>query len=233
MEAQDTTYSYTPLDKTTKEIRLLHLHPTNGTSNEPPAPDIIRCTFSLADLDDYSDHRLDVYSDPHLDTLFSSENPSKPFEALSYAWGDAKDRTLIDLDGHAFPVTKTLYSALAHLRLLDEERIIWADALCINQGDTNERENQVAMMQFIYARASRVVVFLGEAFEGCDAAMDMMEMMAEDPHLHYNPTIEPRVVSRGMDFSYEELLSSVAQFYSFPWWVRNTYICSLPRNYEC
>ncbi|KAM6513796.1 hypothetical protein FALCPG4_015009 [Fusarium falciforme] len=38
---------------------------------------------------------------------------------------------------------------------------LWIDALCINQNDERERSQQVSMMDEIYSRASRVLIWLG------------------------------------------------------------------------
>ena len=35
------------------------------------------------------------------------------------------------------------------------------DALCINQADVEERNHQVGLMEFVYRRAARVLVWLG------------------------------------------------------------------------
>ncbi|KUJ10875.1 uncharacterized protein LY89DRAFT_739856 [Mollisia scopiformis] len=43
-----------------------------------------------------------------------------------------------------------------------EERLVWVDALCINQDDLAERSQQVMLMRDIYSVAHRVVVWLGE-----------------------------------------------------------------------
>ncbi|KAH7153758.1 hypothetical protein DER46DRAFT_577590 [Fusarium sp. MPI-SDFR-AT-0072] len=43
-------------------------------------------------------------------------------------------------------VTKNLHSALLHLRDPERERMLWVDALCINQDDPKERGEQVAKM---------------------------------------------------------------------------------------
>ncbi|KAK4457483.1 putative het domain protein [Cladorrhinum samala] len=64
------------------------------------------------------------------------------------------------------PVTPNLHMALTRLRDRSLERIIWADAICINQGDTEERNIQVQSMAKIYAKASRVIVWLEEATTG-------------------------------------------------------------------
>ncbi|KAH7321322.1 heterokaryon incompatibility protein-domain-containing protein [Stachybotrys elegans] len=88
-----------------------------------------------------------------------------PYEALSYCWGDPNDRLPIQCNGLPFRVTKSLHSALVRLRLPDQPRRIWADAICINQDDTAERSSQVLLMQTIYRGAVSVVVWLGGPVE--------------------------------------------------------------------
>lgn len=92
-------------------------------------------------------------------SLLSS--PSPLYEALSYVWGDLFDPQSITLNGHPFYVTSALNTALLHLRSRTEERRFWVDALCINQADVEERNEQVRMMGRIYAGARRVLVWLG------------------------------------------------------------------------
>lgn len=88
------------------------------------------------------------------------------FEALSYEWGEDKHNpsTPIFVHGNTYYVTKNLQSALRYLQLKHEPRIIWADAICINQYDTEERAQQVSQMRKIYDvdGARRVLVWLGE-----------------------------------------------------------------------
>jgi hypothetical protein len=64
------------------------------------------------------------------------------------------------------PVTPNLGAALQRLRREDEVRIVWIDALCINQNDLDERASQVSFMREIYASARRVVVWLGSDDDG-------------------------------------------------------------------
>lgn len=65
-------------------------------------------------------------------------------------------------NGHECTVTKNLGAALQKLRLPDGARKIWIDALCINQDDVLERNEQVRLMGEIYSRCSRVIVWLGQ-----------------------------------------------------------------------
>ncbi|KAL1865299.1 hypothetical protein Daus18300_007189 [Diaporthe australafricana] len=55
---------------------------------------------------------------------------------------------------------------------------LWIDALCINQDDLSERENQVTMMGAIYAQARQVIAFLGQADNKSINAMDLMLLVS-------------------------------------------------------
>ncbi|KAL8830708.1 MAG: hypothetical protein Q9170_005615 [Blastenia crenularia] len=88
-----------------------------------------------------------------------------PYEALSYVWGDAADRTPIECDSAVVEVPHTLYTALRHLRQLDRPRTLWADALCINQEDAEEKSIQVKAMGQIYSKAAQVLMWQGEVTE--------------------------------------------------------------------
>lgn len=63
-------------------------------------------------------------------------------------------------------ITENLHTALSRLRDNSFDRIIWADGICINQDDNEERSLQVQYMMNIYSRASQVIVWLEESIEG-------------------------------------------------------------------
>jgi hypothetical protein len=84
------------------------------------------------------------------------------YEALSYVWGKASDRSTILCHGKPISITRSLESALRRFRLRNELRTIWADAICINQQDLQERGSQVLLMREIYQRAARVLIWLGQ-----------------------------------------------------------------------
>lgn len=85
--------------------------------------------------------------------------------ALSYVWGDARDKQDILVNGHRFSVNRSLYEALNHLRdAFEREKSklhVWADAICINQEDQEERAKEVKKMGFIYSQCSSVRAWLG------------------------------------------------------------------------
>jgi hypothetical protein len=57
-------------------------------------------------------------------------------------------------------VTESLHRALLNLRRVDSARIVRVDAICINQDDVEERNQQVAMMPLVYSKASQIVIWL-------------------------------------------------------------------------
>jgi len=103
-----------------------------------------------------------------------------PFEALSYVWGDASVTKQAHLCGKPFNVTTNLHSALRHLRYPDRPRTLWVDAICINQYDDDEKQSQVATMPKIYAAASNVIVWLGEADSSEEEVFDKLQKWQEE-----------------------------------------------------
>jgi hypothetical protein len=82
------------------------------------------------------------------------------FEAISYMWGPEVTKS-IQINGMHCLIRENLWEALQHLRLQDRTRRLWVDALCINQVDMNERNQQVSQIGSIYSIATRVLVWLG------------------------------------------------------------------------
>lgn len=138
-------YQYKPIDLATDAIRLIRL--VRGSS-----PDPVRCEL----LQSYLDRSIGV-----------------PYEALSYVWGDEPDdkATLkivnedltISGDLEIYP---NLYEILSYLRFEQEDRILWIDAICIDQRKhcadaTQERNHQVGQMTLVYENAWRVLAWLG------------------------------------------------------------------------
>ena len=90
------------------------------------------------------------------------------YDAISYVWGDPKNKVTIACDGRPFEITFNLYWALVRIRSVSHTRILWADAICINQSDLPERSNQVMFMGSLYSNASKVDICMGEGRDGND-----------------------------------------------------------------
>jgi hypothetical protein len=110
-------------------------------------------------------------------------------QSLSYTWGDPDKVSDITIENHKCKVTVNLASALRRLRQQDTSRVLWVDAVCINQRNAQEKSHQVAMMGEIYERASRVLTWPGEPSTEDDGSgtMDVPSPPAPDYEL---PLIE-------------------------------------------
>ncbi|KAF5124242.1 Heterokaryon incompatibility protein 6, OR allele [Metarhizium anisopliae] len=96
------------------------------------------------------------------------------FEALSYTWGSPPPTYDISINGCAFPVAGNLIKALDDLRYPDKPRILWADAICINQRDSDEKAHQVKLMRVIFAKATAVCAWLGHSVQAGDSSFDSL-----------------------------------------------------------
>lgn len=90
------------------------------------------------------------------------------YETVSYTWGGE--------DGDATPcrpayfgefwdvlfVTRNCWSLLQYLRPVMGTRVVWVDAICINQDNMKERGSQVSLMTQIYRNCMRVVIYPGD-----------------------------------------------------------------------
>jgi hypothetical protein len=85
------------------------------------------------------------------------------YTALSYTWGPPVFDATIYCDGHAKVITRTLETALKNFRHPTDSVMLWVDQICINQGDLEEKKQQIPLMSRIYTRAFNTVVWLGEA----------------------------------------------------------------------
>ncbi|KAK5681537.1 hypothetical protein LTS10_006069 [Elasticomyces elasticus] len=94
--------------------------------------------------------------------LFRSTLISSPaYEALSYTWGTSTDRRTLLVNNIELLITVNLEAAIRHIRRQQCKRLVWIDALCINQHDLAERSAQVQEMGNIYSFAERVLIWLG------------------------------------------------------------------------
>lgn len=136
---EETGYTYNRLSR--REFRLLRLHPAQPG-------DLLHCSLVTDSID-----------------------TPICYESLSYVWGSPQpaQKLLLSDENESgftppthFQVGPTLHSALLALRMPNTPRLLWVDALCINQDDNEERNLQVTMIREIYSKAERCVIWLGE-----------------------------------------------------------------------
>ena len=133
------------------EIRLLRLFAYNGTK-------AVSCSLEVVNLNDQPE-----------------------YEAISYVWGNpVKTHYVVVDDEFSIYITATLNSALQDIGKLispGESKLLWADAICINQSDVFERNHQVWNMARIYGQAQLVVTHIPS--ENPDRTASAMQLATE------------------------------------------------------
>jgi hypothetical protein len=138
-------------------------------------PDNIR----LLRLMPHENEKADIECELFEYSLRNSGKRNHLYEALSYAWGGSDKPLFISIKEHKLPVTANLHTALSRLRDRSLTRIIWVDAVCIDQENLKERGDQVQLMAKIYSEANRVIVWLGEMADNSDDALEGIRVAAQ------------------------------------------------------
>ena len=125
-------YTNYPLDTSKRDVRVLQLLPGSWS-------DTVECNLVKQSLDHHPN-----------------------YEALSYAWGDHNQTRPITVDGCTLHVTANLQAGLRRLRYADRPRLLWVDAICIDQDDVDEKNWQVTLMGDIFRRSKQALIWLGE-----------------------------------------------------------------------
>ncbi|KAK7749126.1 hypothetical protein SLS62_008413 [Diatrype stigma] len=129
-----------------------------------------------------------------------------PYEALSYHWGESESENPVyvktgkheqgermsyaddDMEMTALRlyVKDNLYEALRHLRQKTDRILVWADGICMDQGNSAELGAQVPNMSQIYSQANGVCIWLGAADKGrrTDRAMRFITKVVETQDIH-------------------------------------------------
>ena len=156
-----TPYRYHPLDEARQQIRLMTLFP--GSFDDPIFLSIRKKLLTKTQIPD--------------------------FEALSYAWGDVSDRQDIFVQKRTklaatgtYPssrrttlsITLNLSQALRYIRYKEQPRVLWIDAVCVDQQNLDERGKQVMRMPDIYRSAKGVIAWLGPESSTSPLAMKIV-----------------------------------------------------------
>jgi hypothetical protein len=172
------------------------------------------------------------------DYTIRHDRASGPFESLSYVWGDPTERRRIyvrdaestnphDQTLSYLDVTVNLYAAMHRIRDPVFPRLVWIDAVCIDQGNLDERAIQVQFMATIYTYAIRVVVWLGEEADDSTTVFVQLEEGAQGSQ--YQPKLDHSADEGGPSL----LASALLAFFRRPWfnriWVSPCY-CRSIRN---
>ncbi|KAM0426003.1 hypothetical protein ACHAPT_008632 [Fusarium lateritium] len=153
-----TSSLYTDLQMRGRQIRLIEIISTK--------PEIV-CKLTVVSLED-----------------------EPAYSALSYVWGNPKATQSVLVNGRPINVTKNLASALEHApQHLENANVaprLWADALCIDQNDPNEKNHQVPLMKDIYSQAEIVICWMGQPNDAIHRAMDWIDVIARECSFKYD-----------------------------------------------
>jgi hypothetical protein len=215
---------YDSLSRERKEIRLVQIEP-----GEPEDPIV-----------------LNIRTVPH------PWNQLQRWLALSYTWGSLEETRKVSLRFHShidesdttsngsrgeratvsFNCTASLEMAIREIRKMKTRGLTWIDALCINQGDPDERAHQVSFMADIYAAAPYVGVWLGTEFEAAGHIRlltnflkmvrekeDKKDCMKDEYHVmeHLVKDLDPL---GDYDLRSSRLEPAIRRFFSNPWFTR-------------
>ncbi|KAI0515179.1 heterokaryon incompatibility protein-domain-containing protein [Xylaria bambusicola] len=147
--------------ETLRTIRLVHLHP--GIETDPI----------------------------HLSLVTTSLDTAPDFEAISYCWGRAQEEQQVTCNNATLTITNSLFTGLVHFRYPDRPRVVWADAICINQADLAEKSGQVLLMPHIYSQATRTLVWLGIASDPVFGTVSPSVAVSIRRALELLPEIDP------------------------------------------
>ncbi|GKT41673.1 heterokaryon incompatibility protein 6, OR allele [Colletotrichum spaethianum] len=124
----------------------------------------------------------------HVRLTAESIDTAVQYHAISYTWGVDGETASIFCEGKHIRITKSLFDALKRWRRADEEIVLWADSICIDQQNTLEKTNQIMLMAEIYSRAESVFIWLGNDdahLEGIEdlikAALEIIPEVVDDP----------------------------------------------------
>ena len=150
------------------------------------------------------------------------------YECVSYTWGDAANCESITVKGVDLTIRKHLWEILSLLRLRQQDRMLWVDALCISQSSTAEKNSQVSKIGRIFSRASKVLVWLGRNVDDSEPLLSMI--MAKD---------NQPLISVATSPLHDQLrfVRSTLSFLSRPYWRRTwilqEYLISLNLEFHC
>lgn len=145
------------------------------------------------------------------------------YDALSYCWGDPTMCKQLWCNGQVHLIPREAFRALRRIRSQREKVQIWIDAICINQGDSDEKARQVRKMLTIYKKAARVRVWLGEHRGWSELVARYLTDVALLELEHRAATLNPRQPSRWSALCTKHatgLVDGVLDVLVLPWFKR-------------
>lgn len=134
------------------------------------------------------------------------------YVAMSYAWGNSGQQKTLLVNNRPIHISQSLYDALQAVTRSCSYVLgvmVWADALCIDQSNVEERNEQVRMMPSIYENAESVAIWLGPLQSG--------DLTAQKFLFDLSASHKPLGVLQDVS---KETLIAVASLFSRAYWSR-------------
>lgn len=222
---------YSELNVQAKEIRLISLDTSLGSTN------IDRCTFQTFSLQGAPD-----------------------YYALSYLWGDPNHTEAMIVNGIKLQVTTNLLALLRQLRKFitscstpselpnvirsnghscqrtgvakdQEPTYLWADAICIDQGNRQERGHQVKLMGEIYQKAFAVIGWMGPETRDSTKAITAVQLVAKEAPTLYDSKNVCSLLSRYPEaFGDSAIWPAISALWRREYWGRTWVVQELVLN---
>lgn len=197
------------------QTRLLRLDGDNGFPGSQ-----VSCSLYTADLLHPNVEGFLVRS------VTSATESLIEYDALSYAWGSGGKVCKIGCNGLQVLVTENLFEALRALRCPNKNhRYLWVDALCINQDNSSEKNEQVWNMLAIYQKARKVIAWLGVAEH-----KDMRNVLLATSASSFD------LISQGT-FDFWGAVEGMSYLFKRPWfkrlWVQQEIFAARKLDFQC
>ncbi|TKW60062.1 hypothetical protein CTA1_3131 [Colletotrichum tanaceti] len=157
--------------------------------------------------------------------IFTLDDSMPAYQSLSYTWMldqyDFAKTHALAIGDQRLPIlgsVHTFMQALQSRGMLLDGTWWWIDSICINQRDLEEQNQQVRLMQQIYRRACKAVVWLSEQSHDSDLAVEFIRALDKIKlQGHSDVGIRPVLDRfRGHDAQWEALKN----FFLRKWWTR-------------
>ncbi|KAI1160219.1 heterokaryon incompatibility protein-domain-containing protein [Nemania serpens] len=150
----------------------------------------------------------------------------EPYTAISYVWGNPTPVDKILLDGHEIGITESLGAALRGIRDATRAHRVWADAICINQRNVEERNQQVAIMGQIYSFANNTIIYLGPLESHSELVLRAVQEAAvyQDSYTSDMTDARPLEIPPDAPYDIETVVSEAENGLLFRPWFRRIWV---------
>lgn len=148
------------------------------------------------------------------------------FIALSYCWGSDKQNGVMLCNGKRRHITASLNDALKAFRESGHTRgrLLWADAVSIDQHNEAEKSEQIPLMRRIYSEANACFVHLGQRQPRVTQGLDLMLRLALLQN-HLASTERPEIIPMNALFTLlpsrgHTCWTEYMTIFTLPWFAR-------------